>query len=374
MSTRQIQSIHAWLFTAIVLVVCVLALHRARTFEPPAVSQELIDGRLAHAFESHYDEAFPVRDFAIGLWAALDYTLFGEARSGAIVGKDGWLYTDEEFKVDDDAQVQLARNLALIGWARDRLAEHDVKLLVAMVPAKARVYPEHIGRRQPAALHRDLYERLRMELWAADIPSADLLTMLTLGKSQSPTFLRTDTHWTPHGARLAATTIAAAVQAGGLGSTDAPTQFRTQTDAPRLHRGDLFNFLPLDPYFSRLLPPPDSVETASTEKDGGGSDLLGDAGAPKVALVGTSYSAEPRWNFQGALQEVLHEEVSNYARLGVGPYAPLFAYLQSEDFRTAPPRLVIWELPERYLLMRQQLDEFHLPPEAYVARAASTRS
>src|ERR1700741_4637655 len=96
MTTQRVQAIHAWLFTGIVLVICVLALHRARSFQAPPVKQELLDGRVAHAFESHYDEAFPVRSFAISLWAAIDYTLFREARSGVVIGRDNWLYTDEE--------------------------------------------------------------------------------------------------------------------------------------------------------------------------------------------------------------------------------------------------------------------------------------
>ena len=37
-----------------------------------------------------------------------------------------------------------------------------------------------------------------------------------------------------------------------------------------------------------------------------------------VGLVGTSYSANPNWNFVGALKEALHSDVVNYAEDGHG--------------------------------------------------------
>ena len=50
----------------------------------------------------------------------------------------GWLYTDEEFDIADDAQTSVAANLAAIAQARDELAQAGVKLVAVVVPAKAR--------------------------------------------------------------------------------------------------------------------------------------------------------------------------------------------------------------------------------------------
>jgi alginate O-acetyltransferase complex protein AlgJ len=57
----------------------------------------------------------------------------------------------------------------------------------------------------------------------------------------------------------------------------------------------------------------------------------------------------------------------NYAKEGMGPYAPMLAYLNSEDLRSAPPRLVIWELPERYVAMNPEIDAYAVPAEAFVS-------
>jgi len=364
--------LNSLLFAIIVLIVSAFALARAWDFKP-ADEHDVLQGKLAHAFESHYDNVFPARTLGVSLWAALDYTLFGEGRPGVVLGKQNWLYTDEEFKIDNDAERTVERNLALIDWVHKELARRGIGLVVAVVPAKARVYSEYLDRRRPPALHRDLYARVQSSLRTDGIPSADLLAPLEGGKTREPTYLRTDTHWTPYGASLAAGAIAETAHALDLG-TDR-REFHTQIAGKETHRGDLFNFLPLDPYFDFLLPPPDEVnrfktETVSAGDAGGG--LLGDAQAAKVALVGTSYSAESLWNFAGALEEALHEDVMNYAKDGAGPFAPMLSYLESDDLRASPPKLVVWEMPERYLAARQQLEAYHLPPGVYVADAQDT--
>jgi len=371
---RRIVTLNAFLFAALVVIVSVVALVRARDFR--RADQGVLGGKLAHAFESHYDAVFPARGLGVSLWAALDYALFAEGRPGVVVGRQHWLYTDEEFKVDNDARRELEKNLALIEWAHKELARRGIAVLVAVVPAKARVYPEFLDRRRPPALHRALYAQVQAALKADGIASADLLTPLEAGKSREPTFLRTDTHWTPFGADLAAQAVAESAEPLGL---DASGEFRTVSEGETTHRGDLLNFLPLDPYFAFLLPPPDRVEKVKTETAGdAGGGLLGDMKNAPVALVGTSYSAEAEWNFAGALKQALHADVMNYARDGEGPIAPMLRYLESDDLAASPPRLVVWEMPERYLLAHQPLDAFHLPAEVFVAdagdKAAHSRS
>lgn len=367
---RYATAFNALLFSGLVLITSAFALSRAHNFQPaPEQTADLLHGKLAHAFESHYDEVFPVKNLGVNLWAAIDFVLFHEGRPGVVLGRQGWLYTDEEFKLENDPREQVERNLALVGWIHRELAARGIALLVTVVPEKARVYPEYLDRRQPPELHRALYAEIQTALRSDGIASAELLAPLNEGKARQPTYLRTDTHWTPFGAQLAAAAIADRVQSMHLGV--AASEFRTASEGEQTHRGDLFNFLPLDPYFGWLLPAPDEVAKLRTEADGGGAaDLLGSPAGADVALVGTSYSANPLWNFAGALKQALHADVMNYAKDGGGPFAPMLAYLQSDDLRTAPPKLVIWELPERYLPMRQSLDAFHLPPAAFAARAA----
>ncbi|MGA0586522.1 alginate O-acetyltransferase AlgX-related protein [Dyella sp. KRB-257] len=357
---------NAVLFLALVLVLGIVGLARSLDFRAKD-HPDVWKGKLAHAFETHYDKRFPLKNLGVNLWAAADYELFGEGRPGVVVGRDGWLYTDEEFKLDNDSPALVVRHLALIDWVRRTLAQRHVALLVVVVPAKARVYPEHLGRRQPPALHRRLYAQALDTLHAEGVSAMGLLPVLLDGKRQQPTFLRTDTHWTPYGARQAARAIAARLS----DSVDATGTFHTETLGTQVHRGDLFNFLPLDPWFGSLLPPPDQLRKVRTIADARGG-LLGGTSTPAVALVGTSYSAEPQWNFAGALEQALQADVLNYAKAGEGPFTPMLAYLGSADFRVAPPKLVVWEVPERYLPLPQPtLAAYHLPPDAFAVHAAT---
>jgi alginate O-acetyltransferase complex protein AlgJ len=365
---RRASTFNAVLFAAFVVVIAAVALARAWGFRPEA-NESVVRGKLAHAFESHYDAVFPARTFGVSLWAAIDFVFFHEGRPGVVLGRDGWLYTDEEFKLADGARRELDRNLALVAWVHRELARRGIALVVAVVPAKARVYPEHLDRRKPPSLHRELYADVEAALSAEGIASANLLAPLEAGKSEEPTYLRTDTHWTPFGASLAAAAVARSARSAKL---DGTAKFRTVEAGEKPHRGDLFNFLPLDPYFAFLLPPPETFEAVRTEAVGdAGATLLGDAASAPVALVGTSYSAESQWNFAGALEASLHADVMNYAKDGEGPFAPMLRYLESDDLRTAPPRLVVWEMPERYLLAHQSLDAFHVPADVFVAEAGS---
>ncbi|MGH8464554.1 MAG: alginate O-acetyltransferase AlgX-related protein, partial [Pseudomonas sp.] len=88
-----------------------------------------------------------------------------------------------------------------------------------------------------------------------------------------------------------------------------------------------------------------------------GDALFADTEIP-VALVGTSYSANPHWNFLGALQQALRSDVVNYAEDGHGPLLPMLKYLQSDAFKASAPQVLIWEFPERYLPMKSDLSDF----------------
>jgi alginate O-acetyltransferase complex protein AlgJ len=309
------------------------------------------DGAFTREFESHYDAVFPVRTLGINTWAAISYLLFREGKPGAVVGRDGWLYTSEEFTVAADAEAQVEAHLAQVAEARERLAARGAGLVIALVPAKARLYPEHVGTRQPAPLHGALYARALEATRAADIPAPDLLAELGRCKAGGPVFLRTDTHWTPAGAQCAAAALARHAAAAGLGARGERIAYRTTAAAATPHRGDLLKFLPLDPWFEGLLPAADTLAAPRTESPAA-AGLLDEAPAPEVVLVGTSYSANPLWNFTGALQEAFGEDVVSYATPAQGPFLPMREYLDSADFKARAPRLVIWEMPERYLPMR----------------------
>ena len=312
---------------------------------------DVLRGEWTARWEKSFDAALPWRDASIATWGVIEWFGFGTARTGALVGDEGWMFTSEEFETRPQEAEELALKLDFIERAAAALKGRGADLVIAVVPAKARVCSDKLGR---YTLHDpERYDRFVDELRGRGIPAPDLSAALSdLGCEAS--FLRTDTHWTPAGARGAALAIAEAVK------TPLPTAaFATERGEAASREGDLLAYLPLGA-LQASGPQPDLVTPERTSRtDGGAGDLaaalLGDVAGPAVALVGTSYSFNPDWNFSGALKEALKTDVLNVAEEGGGPFKPMATYLGGPEIEETPPRLVLWEIPERYLTVSYDL-------------------
>ena len=308
--------------------------------------KDMLTGEWAHSFEGALDQNLPVRDVGVRSWATFNYRLFHEGRPGVLVGTDGWLYTTEEFELHPNAAQARTDKVAYIRQVQRELRTHGAKLVIALVPEKARLYPEHLGRYALPSYNRTVYADFKSSLERAGVTTADVLSAMRRAKPQGAEFLRTDTHWTPFGAQVAAREIARTVKQAAPQLDLPPTSFKTTTDRPKPHGGDLLRYLPIP---ADLAPAPDTIRQASTEPtDPAGGGLLGGASIP-IALIGTSYSANEKWNFDGALKEAFGADVLNVAKEGKGPIIPMREYLKGQDFQASPPQLVIWEIPERFL-------------------------
>ncbi|HJR32803.1 MAG TPA: alginate O-acetyltransferase, partial [Pseudomonas sp.] len=47
----------------------------------------------------------------------------------------------------------------------------------------------------------------------------------------------------------------------------------------------------------------------------------------------------------------------NYAEDGHGPILPMLSYLKSDAFKNSPPQVLIWEFPERYLPVNNEIGD-----------------
>ena len=74
---------------------------------------------------------------------------------------------------------------------------------------------------------------------------------------------------------------------------------------------------------------------------------LGDANLPTVALIGTSFSRTS--GFADFLAHALETPVASFAKDGGAFSGSASEYFASKAFKQTPPRLVIWEIPERDL-------------------------
>lgn len=352
--TRTANILYSLAFILVMLGLALSSLPAALSFSS-AEEISVVDGQLTSSFEKHYDKGVVLKDFGTNAWAALEYGVFGEGRPGVVIGRNDWLYTAEEFD-PPKSPVQVAENWQLIRGVQAELKRRGIELVVLLLPAKARLYPEHLAEQKPVDLQQTLYQSSLQQMQQFGLQGPQLLSPLLEGKHQHEVFLRTDTHWTPFGASVVAAATAAYLreQTEWQGGNQ---DYQTQVTGSGIHKGDLLSYLPLAPYFEGLQPPAELLEKRLTEQSGEGGDLFG-ASTPELALVGTSYSANPKWNFLGALREALRADLYSYAEDGHGPLVPMLRLLAKGEEETQGLRVVLWEVPERYLALPSDLREF----------------
>lgn len=306
-----------------------LAVHRA---DLAALGTNIVDGSYQRLYEGRFKAELTGQDALVAAWAALRLGLLAEVADGAVLGRDGWLFTAEEFTALADP-LELSAALPRVQAA---LAPHGITLVPVIVPDKARIAADHLPRARSDRFAAR-YDRSLDALRATGLPALDLRPALAGG------FLRTDTHWAPDGAARVAGQIADALAGAAL---DRPGFDSARTGTAPLD-GDLRKFAAVGDWDVPNTPAPETIPTHVTT--GGGLDLFG-AAPVQVALVGTSFSARADLHFDGFLKSALGADVLNLALEGQGPLVPMDAFLADLNAGRMPDlRVVIWEIPERYL-------------------------
>lgn len=312
--------------------------------EMPQSASAYLSGEAAAEIDAYYKKIMPHRLPSIDLMGAARYLVFHEGRPGVVVGKDGWLFSKEEYEATLERTPDLAEAAAGVAEVRDALATRGIDLVVVPLPAKADIYREHVSHAAiPDDLER-LYGDFRTVLDGLGVKSVETRTPLLDAKAQGELFLHTDTHWTPLGAGVVADAVGST-----LGQRDADA-YTLNEQAAADREGDLGKFIVtggLAPLVG--LGPETVVPRLAVGSDSAATgDIFGPSTIPFV-LTGTSYSANPLWSFGESLKASLGADVLNLAEEGKGPVAPMRAFLDSDALRDSPPQVVIWEFPVRYL-------------------------
>jgi alginate O-acetyltransferase complex protein AlgJ len=298
-------------------------------------------GALTAKLDSVYRDSLPHRDGAIGVIGAMRYLAVGEGRKGVVAGRDGWLFTAEEVRPPPESLDQALDRIARV---RDELAASGSQLVIIPVPGKIDVHVDHSDAETAAGIAQ-LYDRFLAGLTHRDIAALDARAALRTVADNRRAFFRTDTHWTPLGAEAVAQGLA---RSGLVASGSTP--FAVTSVAVDRFTGDLVSFVTDDRMAPLVGLSPEIAAPYTAETLGSADgDIFAGTGAGATLLIGTSYSANPAWSFAEALKLALHQDVLNLAVEGQGPVRPMLDYLASSEFRDAPPALVIWEFPVRYL-------------------------
>ena len=305
------------------------------------------EGRTTGMLEKQLDQKLPARTTLIATANSLRYLLTGSGGDQVRVGNGGWLFLTDELRFDTDGNAHLNARANLFGGASQGLDRQGVKLVIALVPDKARLYSGRLISGHYPAYNRSRYEDALAAMRKQNVTVVDLLTPLTAAASQGQVYYSSDTHWNQLGAQISADAVALGVRK--LGVALEKTTFVTAATGQKTERpGDLIRLMGLGDTPSALRPPSDTEITMVTKQTSveASSGLFGDAAVP-VALTGTSYSL--RGNFHGFLQQALSAKVLNTAKDGGGLLQATTAYLKDDAFKSAKPKVLVWEVPERFL-------------------------
>ena len=311
------------------------------------------EGRSTGALEKQLDQKLPIRPALISTANSVRYLLTGSGGEQVRVGKDGWLFLTEELRYDSGGAAHLAARAQMLGAAARSLDKQGVKLVIVLVPDKARVYASKLASGHYPAYNDARYSNSLNAFQSQGVTVVDLLKPLAHAAASQEVYYRTDTHWNQFGAQVAAAAVAATVKQMQLeleGTSFTSTPSGVEAERP----GDLIRLMGLEAVPTALAPRADReapITTRQTSVDAP-TGLFGDAGVP-VVLTGTSYSL--RANFIGFLQQALSAKLLNAAKDGGGFLLATTQYLKDEAFRSAKPKLLLWELPERFLY--KELDE-----------------
>jgi alginate O-acetyltransferase complex protein AlgJ len=328
-----------------------------------------LQGDVSQAFALALADA-PVPSSAARIERGVSWVVAGDLGPRVRRGAPGWLFLGDELTVHDQPQRNATQRKVDVLKVQKTLSQTGIKLLVVVVPDKTRIEASQLGMLHRPSRYAERATQWVTELNAAGVDALDLTDTLTAFKQKhTAAFLRSDSHWTEQGAQAAAIAVSAEVQR--LRITPSPVQtlvIDKRADSRR--SGDLIRLAGVDWLSTNLQPEHDIAQETSFKVDDqkkntlGSSvasaatdDLFGDADLPNIVVIGTSYSRTS--NFVSFIEKELNAKVANLARSGGDFSGAMNTYLSSVAFKKTPPKLVIWEIPERVLQQKASKDSIH---------------
>jgi alginate O-acetyltransferase complex protein AlgJ len=328
---------------------------------PPKLSwDDIRHGAVTHRIAKEL-AGVPFAEQAAHLERGASWLLISDTGSRVRQGCPGWLFLVDELKLQPNAARNAQARADKVIELRGQLHQRGIELLLVLVPDKSRIAASELCGVARSAQFAQRLTHWRDSVQAQGLAVLDLTPVL---QPQGPdAFLRTDTHWSEAGANAAA--IAVAARIGELGITPTPAQaFDVSVSEPQVRPGDLVHLAGLDWLPAGLQPlveqvshsnfTPRAAATEALAED----DLFGDSQLPNIAVIGTSFSRNS--NFMPFLQRAVGASVGNFALDGGAFSGAAKAYFDSAAFKQTPPKLIVWEIPERDL-QAPYLDDIALP-------------
>jgi alginate O-acetyltransferase complex protein AlgJ len=264
------------------------------------------------------------------------------ARDAVLEGKNNWLFAGWE-SLNSTKPADEKSSIDLISEVGRILAERNTKLIVLVIPIKPRYYeallPDGVTLSDTV---RSRYDSLLAELKGSGVTTMDVRRAFEVViADKKDVFYRADFHWTTFAAEATADQVATTIKKDGElpGKPGSGTPLGEWINDR--HLGDLAaNFL--TPDRKRAIGPDSYIIRAPAKTMIG----LLDNEPAAVAVIGNSF-VQPYFGFPQRLSNAIDRPVSLKWNPGdVGPWETFLQFVQSEDFRKAPPRFLIWQFNE----------------------------
>lgn len=258
------------------------------------------------------------------------------------IGTQGWLFPvwDRLSRID---MPGLRGTLQTVGEAITALRSAQIQVAICLIPSRKRLMRQFLAAGTPVS--PEAAQRYSMALAectraGAVVPDLDALFRNQMQRDPAhPIFFKTDSHWTPMGAELAAVEMARQMRAQmQLPASSRPGTRLGDLRPMLLAAGDLTQHVPQAQRASfgseqslirQILPPE------------GAAALIEDDSYDTV-VVGTS-NVQPRFGFQPVLSNQLVRPVGlSWRPNNVGTHFALLEYVRSESFKRQKPRALVW--------------------------------
>lgn len=253
-------------FLAVIMVPGPLqVISELRDGDPPRVLdifRQPPTARNLHAYEHSLEDSSLVIKQLRPPMQYLQWRFLDDSGEKAVVGRHGWLFYRPSVRYLTERQASAvdgnaADPLPAIRSFRDQLAAGGIRLLIVVVPNKESVYPEMLARQAVAkVLVCERTRRLIDQLDHHGIEHVNLFNVFRRARQAEGApgsgrlYLAQDSHWSPHGARLAAAAVARHVLEGGATSLGNLAYVERSVTVRR--RGDLVQMLQV-PQIERAL-------------------------------------------------------------------------------------------------------------------------
>lgn len=267
-----------------------------------------------------------------------------------IPGKQGWI-----FRTKNDFRPEWAASDKTVGYLlslQNAFKAHNASLVIVMPPVRGLVHADQLPYFSKVKLRMneqdsawDKYEASIKDLQAKGVR----IVGLNRADATDDFFYKRNHHWTAQGAKATAMKVGSTIRTMPAYNTIAHQEYMS------IETGIVEYKSSFEKAFKTIckadLPTEEARHFETIPKVAAtDADILSEPPIPQVVLLGTSNSVSDssEANFIGFLKEYIGADILNFAFVGAGIDTSIMSYLQSPHFKTAQPKIVIWEVPGYY--------------------------